>query len=774
MFTENCIASHQGDGPSETVETTIVQSSAELIESFLKILYPTTPADTVFFLAQAKAGMNFPMASNDYSAIAEKAVALDERGDVHFAVAQHAQSTLETRTRRVASVVVLPGFWVDIDVVTGKHAEKNLPQSVEETVEFLYSLKVKPSLVVFSGGGLHAYYLFKDMLLITNEEERNSAIKLSKAFGKYVCEEGKARGWILDDVSDLARILRLPGTRNHKDPENLKLVSILEHHEDRRYSPEEFEVFLESEVVERPEASGATGDDDLLSVIPDGKRNTTLTKRAGVLNRAGFKGDRLLSELLKINQEQCSPPLPEKEVQAIAKSVGKYTNGANEKNASIELTDLGNARRLVERFGDQIRYCGPWNKWMVWDGKRWKRDDTGELERMAKEITEYILKEAINCKDSSSSNLLFNHAIRSQASNKIRATIDVAKTESRVAARPEDFDKDMYLFNCENGILDLRTGELLPHNPRWLITRVSPVTFDPLADCSKFLKFIERIFSNDIELIEYMRDIVGYSLSGDISDQSFYYLYGLGANGKSVFLEIIRFLMGEYGKQSDFETFNTKSGDKVRNDLAMLKGARFVTAPEVDGGKALSESVIKQVTGGEPISARFLFAEYFEYKPEFKLFMAANHKLEIKNQDHGIWRRVKMIPFKVTIPEDERDNHLTEKLKLELSGILNWAIQGFNHWNKGLMKVPKSVLEATQGYKHDMDIVGEFIESKCKVGPDETVRVSTLYESYKDWCKYNNEMLLGKIQFGARLSQLGYEKGRDREAYHWNGIGLNN
>ncbi len=756
--------------PTETTGSDrVVQAEpgSEIVQ-FLEIVYGgSKTGNLILFDAASKTHVPFDIVNR--VEISRRATELAAAANVFFGIGLHDPITTETRTRKSETVIALPGFWLDVDIKSGVHAEADLPATDADAQSFLDSLKLKPSLLVHSGGGIHAYFLFQEPLLIVDEEGRALARKLSKAFGSYAREQAALKGWRLDDVSDLARCLRLPGTWNRKNADAPKLVKIIEHREGLRYSPEEFSEFVKHEPVRSVTSQSSTGK---LDVIPQGMRNTELTKRAGMLNRVGLDQDGIVEGLLEINRKRCLPPLSEDEVRGIAISVSRYQNQSKVAESDLELTDMGNARRLVSRHGSRLRYCTNWKSWLVWDGRRWNMDESLEIERLAKETIMSIYAEAKACGDNSRSQALGRHALQSQSSGKIRAMIEVAKSEPEMAVLPDDLDRDHFMLNCENGTLELLTGKLIAHEPNQLMTKLAPVKFEPAAECPQFMKFIDQIFRSDTDLIRYVQKVIGYSLSGDISEQCFFYLYGLGANGKSVFLETIRNLVGDYGKQTEFTTFLSRQNDAARNDLAMLKGARFVTAPEVDSGKELSESVIKQVTGGEPLSARFLFKEFFEFKPEFKLFIAANHKLKLKNQDHGIWRRVKLIPFGVTIPEPDRDKHLVEKLRSEMSGILNWALEGFRLWKQEGLTAPAAVESATQDYKLDMDTVGEFIAQRCDLQPNAVESIGKLYTAYVVWCEQSKEKPLGKINFSELIMQRGITKKRTNASWLWSGIML--
>jgi putative DNA primase/helicase len=249
-------------------------------------------------------------------------------------------------------------------------------------------------------------------------------------------------------------------------------------------------------------------------------------------------------------------------------------------------------------------------------------------------------------------------------------------------------------------------------------------------------------------------------------------LFGSGANGKSTFLNTIMRLLGDYATATPTETFMKQNGDKISNDLARLRGTRFVTTTEAEQGKRLSEPLIKQCTGNDRVTARFLYGEFFNFLPSFKIFMATNHKPVIKGTDYGIWRRIKLIPFTTTIPEEKQDRRLQEKLNAEASGILNWLIEGALRWRREGLNTPAAISSATEEYRNEMDVIGNFLKECCVLNPAVTVRIRELFKAYQDWCDENNEHACSERFFGLRLKELKLAQTRTAEARYWQGIAL--
>jgi putative DNA primase/helicase len=280
-------------------------------------------------------------------------------------------------------------------------------------------------------------------------------------------------------------------------------------------------------------------------------------------------------------------------------------------------------------------------------------------------------------------------------------------------------------------------------------------------------QFIREIMGYKGELITFLQTAAGWAVSGDVSEQSMFILYGTGANGKSTFLNVIMHILGDYAISTYAETFMKRNNDTATNDIARLRGTRFVTTTETEQGKRLSEHLIKQVTGTDQLTARFLYGEYFNFVPTFKIFMASNHKPVIKGTDHGIWRRIKLIPFTTTIPDEKRDKYLEQKLLTEKSGILNWLIEGALRWRREGLNTPAIVLNATDEYRGEMDIIGNFFRERCVQQPGAAIRARELFRVYQQWCEENNEMATSERMFGLRLKELGITQKRSSDGRYW-------
>ena len=445
-----------------------------------------------------------------------------------------------------------------------------------------------------------------------------------------------------------------------------------------------------------------------------------------------------------------------------------YRPGGN----PLPFTDLGNAKRLALGSGSDIRYCHTWKKWLFWDGRRWIKDEIGEIHRRAKQAVIGMLFEAATA-DESQRKAIIAWQQKSEAEPRIRAMIKLAESEPGIPVHPSELDVDIWLLNCHNGTLDLRTRTLREHRREDLITKLVPVAHDPEGKCPIWLSFLDRAASGSTDLKNFLKRATGYSLTGSTREHCLFLLYGTGANGKTTFLEALRYELGNYGMQAAFDSFMTNlRGNGIRNDLARLAGARLVTATEGDDGRRLAESIIKHLTGGDTVTARFLYGEHFEFRPQFKLWLATNHRPVIRGTDEGIWRRIRLVPFTITIPPEERDPDLIDKLRGEAAGILNWALDGLTDYLSEGLKPPAEVIAATAEYREDQDILQHFIDSKCVMSPTAYSTAAQLYASYKSWREETGEHQISQRAFGLALREHGFQKVPRRNGIEWHGIGL--
>lgn len=530
-----------------------------------------------------------------------------------------------------------------------------------------------------------------------------------------------------------------------------------------------FDVQVEIELPAKAAPAVPAGDQ-----IPEGARNASLISLAGSMRRRGMSEEAMCAGLLAENTSRCQPPLPEEEVRAIAASAARYVPAAGQADEEVHETDLGNAVRLVSRHGQDIHYCFPQSRWYAWDGTRWARDAVGEVYRRGKDTVRSIFAEAAATPTDDQSKRLALHAIRSEAEGRIRAMIALARSEPGIPVTPEVLDTDPWALNVQNGTIDLRSGELRQQRREDLITKLSPVTYNPDAGCPRWLAFLDRIMASNAELMGFLQRAVGYSLTGDVSEQALFFQHGVGANGKTTFLEAVLAMLGDYGKQAAPGLLTVKRGERHPTEIADLAGARLVATVEVDEGRRLAEALMKWITGGDRVKARHMREDFFEFQPTHKLWLAANHKPTIVGSDLAVWRRIRLIPFNVVIPPEEQDHGLLAKLKAELPGILNWAVQGCLQWHQDGLNPPQEVVAATDQYRIEQDTIASFFDDRCRLGENEVTTAAALYAAYKSWCEQTGETAMPKRRFGTRLGERGLNAGKSPDGKHrmWEGVGL--
>jgi putative DNA primase/helicase len=446
--------------------------------------------------------------------------------------------------------------------------------------------------------------------------------------------------------------------------------------------------------------------------------------------------------------------------------------------ADLPCTDLGNARRFVHQHGEYLRYVPPARSWLVWAADRWVQDDDGEVQRLAKHTAASIAEEAMRAAGPRREDLQ-RWWLQSESRHRLSNMIELATTEPGIPLPVEALDADPWVLAVPHGTLELRSGGLRPAYPEDYLTLHAGTVYDPQAVPVRWLRFLLRVFDGNRDLIRYVQRAVGYALTGSTREQKLFVLWGTGANGKSTFIETIRKVLGEYAKQTPAATFTHDwASDRVRNDLARLRAARFVSAVEVEQGKRLAESLVKQATGGDTVTARYLYREFFEYTPQFKVFIATNHKPIIKGTDHAIWRRIHLIPFTVRIPEHEQDPNLGTTLENELPGILNWALDGCLAWQREGLNPPREVVEATARYREEQDVLGDFLREHVVESPNATTPHKDLYKCYEGWAEESGiekRHRMSSKAFSTALSERGIEQGpRRRAGPVWRGLLLLN
>lgn len=446
-----------------------------------------------------------------------------------------------------------------------------------------------------------------------------------------------------------------------------------------------------------------------------------------------------------------------------------------EKMRAYTFDDMGNAERFVDLFGENVRYCYTEKKWYFYNSMRWSVDNLGVILRMADKCVEAMKAEAklyLQADEESGGDMAkkFEKHMKSSRSNKSKKAM-LNEIEHHLPILPIQMDRYKMALNTPSGIINLKNGDVKAHNPEYYFTKITSVDCAEAADCLRWLAFLDDIFAGDKDLIRYIQKAVGYSLTGSTAEQCAFFLYGTGRNGKSTFIDVIRDVFGDYAANIQPETIMVKSSQSnaINSDIARLKGARLVTSVEPNEGVRLNEGLLKQLTGDDTVTARKLYSEEFEFKPEFKLWMATNHKPIIRGTDTGIWRRIHMIPFNVQIPEDKVDKNLTHKLKAEMTGIFKWCIDGSLMWQREGLQMPAAVLKSVREYRREMDVISAFIEDKCTL--EGTVQASMLYAAYASWADSNNEYCMSNTKFSTELAKR-FEKIKGRNYNYFTGISI--
>lgn len=439
------------------------------------------------------------------------------------------------------------------------------------------------------------------------------------------------------------------------------------------------------------------------------------------------------------------------------------------------LTDLANAKRFARMFGEDLKFCGAWNKWLVWDGQcRWEFDETGERYRRGGALAMALYDDM---------ELIADYKARSQFASqscdnkRMEAMIKLARYEHPIPVRAPDFDRNPFLFNTRSGTVDLLTGDVYPPRREDLLLKYAPVEHDANAECPRWLEMLKTIFDGNEETIKFVQRAVFYSLTGSIDEECMFILYGTGANGKTTFIETIQALVADYGSVAPIELLlkSNKAQTDSERLFAPLTGVRFLSVTEPEQNDRMAMGRIKRMTGGDTLAARYLYGESFKFRPQFKIWLLTNHPPNLNEVGPAVERRLKLIPFTVEIPKEQRDRKLKEYLIAnELPGILNWALAGGPAWReKGLGDCP-AVSQATARMLAEADVVQRFVSEMCTVGPLERIGSRQLFSEFGMWCKENREYSIKQKEFTARLRAL-YKfeaPGVVDNTRTWKGIGL--
>jgi len=643
----------------------------------------------------------------------------------------HPDANIGLCTGKDANLIV-----VDIDVKSNAGGMESLQKLEAEFGKLDTLVATTPS------GGLHYYFAFpQEAKTIKCMVALRKGIDI-RADGGYVVAPGSSIDDKLYEFEDIDKeIVELP----------LWLLELLTNKETNNSSFDVVETVLG---------------------VSEGSRNVTLFKLSSSLRGRGVDYEDAKEQVLSANNN-CNPPLPITEALKCLNNAYKRYQPNNTELTEHHLTELGSAKEMVSCYGENIRYIPQFGKWLLWDGHRWCFDETGDVNRLAKANALSQYDKVAQIDDFNQRQQMSRYAAKSESRQAIESTIHLAKTEEGIPLRVESLDTNSYLLGVANGVINLRTGGLREETKKEYITKQAPVEFNPIATCPRWFEFLNEVMDGDNEMIDYLKRIVGYSLTGDTKEQVLFFLFGHGANGKSVFVNTIQDLLGDYAIQTPVSTLMTRGKGSINNDVARMRGARFVATTETEEGSKFNESEIKLLTGGDTITCRFLRQEYFEYRPEFKIWISGNHK-PVPGDGHSIWRRLILIPFEIIVDESDQDKELNLKLREELSGILNWAIEGCLEWQEKGLKTPQKIVDAIREYKSEMDRVLTWMDECCQPKPriGAEIKASELYSSYKSWAIDNGEWAMSQRIFGNKLSEKGFKKIRKGQGQFYQGISL--
>ena len=432
----------------------------------------------------------------------------------------------------------------------------------------------------------------------------------------------------------------------------------------------------------------------------------------------------------------------------------------------LRLSPLGNSERFVEQHEAKTRFDWASKTWFAFDGYCWKPDES-QIQRWAIETAKSITEEAREATGDAAREIL-KHAGKSRSEYAIKQMIRLATSDERILVQEKDFDANPWLLNIRNGTLDLKTGVLHPHRSENMITRLIDVEWDPGAECPRWESFIDTVTNGEHGLATYLRQCVGYSLTGDTRERALYFLLGSGANGKTAFLQTIAMMLGEYSASTPSDSILYSKGDRNSNDIARLNGKRFVFTSETGMGRSLDEARIKMLTGGDTVTARFLFNEFFEMTPTFKIWIATNHTPKASGSDTAMWDRIRIIPFDKRLETEEQVPlpELMREFEAELSGILAWAVRGCQEWIQDGIQTPEQVINTTKEYREEMNSFAQFFAEHCWLDPDGSVQSSQLKRKYDEWGKETGTPVVSYREIKRYLLEQGVQEAKNSVKFY--------
>jgi putative DNA primase/helicase len=438
---------------------------------------------------------------------------------------------------------------------------------------------------------------------------------------------------------------------------------------------------------------------------------------------------------------------------------------------NVHTTNAGAAELFRSLYANQARYDHTAGRWYIWHAPVWSVDSDGGVRRLGIRLPKTLFRMLSEITDTDFSAKIGRWAASLESDAQQEAMLRIASVLKPIAITSSSWDADPDIMGCANGLLDLRTGLLRDGQPQDMITKSTGVTFDASATCPRWERFLDEVFAGNADTISFVRRAVGYSLTGHVNEQCLFLLFGTGCNGKSTFTTTLTSLLGDYAGNTPFNTFQAAQQDSATNDIAGLVGKRLVTSSETSEQRQLNEARIKAMTGEDPVSARLLYREYFQYTPTYHIWLSMNELPRVAGADDGIWRRIRLIPFAVNFLGRE-DRHLGAALHHELPGILNWALQGLAEWRQSELGMAAQVSEATSAYRSQSDLVRQFMKQYTTTVEGEWTRAAVLYSAFSKWCATQGTKPTSENSFGRRLSAMGYQPARDKRGRGYRGVRL--
>ena len=770
--------------------------------------------------------------------------------NIYFAVNPTATMGSKNERSKIATVSAINCLFAEFDAKTVEGGKAAILSYIDALWDHGNGLPF-PTAIIDSGGGYHCYWLLENTVTV-DDGNREHVKALQAAWVSLVGADPAS--------SDLARVLRLPGTVNRKyDPP--RPVQIIEADYRRLYLLDVFEQFTnlddaghaaQQATAATPSKQTATTGDDVIATFNQSHRMVDLLTQAGYtlsfergnvarLVRPGgasasvvvFVGDNtsfhhsssdpLHSEHARdafdvwtilahgadttaayrqAKKEQGKWEEPKTAQIVDHESSGKQSApGEFSEERSERMNDLGNTFRFVRQHGHKFRFTAG-RGWLAWDGRRWEKDATGATYRAAKATALSLFTEAAR-KTQEQETLIAELASESISDERraklgdlikekkalaasyldwakkcgsrgrIEAIVALAQSELPIAERDSVFDTNTWLLNCQNGTVNLKTGTLQPHRQSDHITALSPSNYDPAATCPTWDRFLHRIMAGNQELIGFLRRMAGYCLTGATTEQVLFFLHGAGSNGKTTFIKALCDAVGaDYAIVGAPDLLLEKRTSNHPTEVADLAGKRLVASIEVADGRRMAEGLVKQLTGGDTLKARYMREDFFQFAPTHKLILGANHKPEIRGTDHAIWRRIRLLPFTETITDAEKDPLLPDKLASEAAGILAWAVRGCLEWQRIGLQAPAEVLAATAEYRADSDTLGQFL-SDCTVRVEGArTKAGVLYAAYQKWAAASGVPPINLSQFGAAITERGIVKEKVTAGVFYCGVGI--